>query len=76
MSAFAPFVMDIYLSAFPDLAIYFSANPSMIQLSLTACTVGLAIGQMAFGSVSDSLGRKKPLIFSPSFIYLSLLCMY
>ena len=64
LSAFGPFVMDMYLSAFPLIADFYNASPSMVQLSLAACTVGLALGQFVFGAVSDSFGRKTPLLFS------------
>lgn len=64
LSAFGPFVMDMYLAAFPQIAEYYTASPSQVQLSLATCTVGLAIGQLLFGTVSDSMGRKTPLLFS------------
>ncbi len=64
LSAFGPFVMDMYLSAFPLIANYYNSSPSMVQLSLAACTVGLALGQFVFGAVSDSYGRKMPLLLS------------
>lgn len=64
LSAFGPFVMDMYLAAFPQIAEYYAATPSQVQLSLATCTVGLAIGQLLFGTVSDSTGRKAPLLFS------------
>lgn len=64
LSAFGPFVMDMYLAAFPQIAEYYTASPSQVQLSLATCTVGLAIGQLLFGTLSDSMGRKTPLLFS------------
>lgn len=64
LSAFGPFVMDMYLAAFPQIAEYYAASPSQVQLSLATCTVGLAIGQLLFGTVSDSIGRKTPLLLS------------
>lgn len=69
LSAFGPFVMDMYLAAFPQIAVYYQASPSQVQLSLATCTVGLALGQLVFGTVSDSLGRKNPLLFS-LFLYV------
>ncbi|MDD7257915.1 MAG: hypothetical protein PUH24_06580, partial [Prevotellaceae bacterium] len=41
LSAFGPLVMDMYLAAFPKIAVFYCTEPSMVQLSLTACTVGL-----------------------------------
>lgn len=77
LSAFGPFVMDMYLSSFPLLAIYFDTTPGMVQLSLAVCTVGLAIGQLFFGCVSDSFGRKSPLLLSLGlYIIVSLGCIF
>lgn len=76
LSAFGPFVMDMYLAAFPEIAVYYSTEPAMVQLSLTACTLGLALGQLVLGPISDALGRKRPLLLSLLLYALaSLVCM-
>ena len=62
LSAFGPFVMDMYLPAFPVLTEFFGASSSMVQLSLTASTIGLAAGQLFFGTVSDKYGRRPALL--------------
>ena len=62
LSAFGPFVMDMYLPAFPVLTEFFGASSSMVQLSLTASTIGLAAGQLFFGTVSDKYGRRPELL--------------
>ncbi|AQQ54851.1 multidrug effflux MFS transporter [Planococcus lenghuensis] len=62
LTALIPFTIDMYLPAFPSLAGVFNANASGIQLSLTACLLGLAIGQLVAGALSDAHGRRKPLI--------------
>lgn len=64
LSAFGPFVVDLYLPALPQLTTFFTTNASMKQLTLTTAMLGLAIGQMLIGPVSDKFGRKKPLILS------------
>lgn len=64
LSAFAPFVMDMYLASMPELAEFYSVSASMVQFSLAVCVVGLAIGQLLFGSLSDSTGRKSPVLWS------------
>ena len=64
LSAFGPFVVDLYLPSLPQLASFFETNASMTQLTLTTAMIGLALGQLLLGSLSDKLGRKKPLIIS------------
>ncbi|WP_373100059.1 MULTISPECIES: multidrug effflux MFS transporter [Pasteurellaceae] len=64
LSAFGPFVIDLYLPALPQLAAFFRTNASMTQLSLTSAMVGLAVGQLFLGPLSDKYGRKKPLMIS------------
>lgn len=64
VSAFGPFVTDFYLPALPVLAGYFDTTASLVQLTLTFSMVGLAIGQLVIGPLSDKYGRKTPLIIS------------
>jgi drug resistance transporter, bcr/cflA subfamily len=63
LTAFGPFITDFYLPCLPELADCFSASASMIQLSLTAGMLGLAVGQLFIGPVSDKYGRKRPLLW-------------
>lgn len=62
LSMIAPFATDMYLPAFPELADDLAVSPSVVQLTLTVFLVGLALGQLLFGPLSDRLGRKPPLI--------------
>ena len=64
LSAFGPFVVDLYLPSLPQLASFFETNASMTQLTLTTAMIGLAVGQLLLGPLSDKFGRKKPLIIS------------
>lgn len=64
LAAFGPLTIDMYLPAFPVLAFEFGTSASMVQLSLTACLLGLALGQLLAGPLSDVLGRRKPLIIA------------
>ncbi len=77
VSAFGPFVTDFYLPALPVLAGYFDTTASLVQLSLTFSMVGLAVGQLVIGPLSDKYGRKKPLMASLVLFCISTLgCLY
>ncbi|MFG0215628.1 multidrug effflux MFS transporter [Brevibacillus porteri] len=62
LSAFGPLSLDMYLPALPMLADDLQTSTSMTQLSLTACMLGLSIGQLFAGPISDVRGRRIPLI--------------
>ena len=64
LSAFGPFVVDLYLPSLPQLANFFETSASMTQLTLTTAMIGLAVGQLLLGPLSDKFGRKIPLIIS------------
>ncbi len=63
LTAFGPFVTDFYLPCLPTLTKYFAASPSIIQTSLTAGMVGLAVGQLIIGPLTDKFGRRRPLLW-------------
>ncbi|WP_371682715.1 multidrug effflux MFS transporter [Sporosarcina sp. PTS2304] len=64
LTAFGPLSMDMYLPGLPVVAEDLSASTSLVQLSLTACLVGLGAGQLVFGPMSDIYGRRKPLVIN------------
>jgi DHA1 family bicyclomycin/chloramphenicol resistance-like MFS transporter len=59
---FGPLSLDLYLPVLPQLADDLNASASAAQLSITTCLVGLAVGQLVAGPLSDRLGRKRPLM--------------
>ena len=76
LSAFGPFMTDLYLPAFPELMEYFGTTTSLIQLSLTFGVIGLAAGQLVIGPLSDKYGRRRPLILSLTvFVVSTLICL-
>lgn len=76
LSAFGPFMTDLYLPAFPELMEYFDTTTSLIQLSLTFGVIGLAAGQLVIGPLSDKYGRRRPLILSLTvFVVSTLICL-
>ncbi|WP_407271186.1 Bcr/CflA family efflux MFS transporter [Radiobacillus sp. PE A8.2] len=77
LCALGPFNIDMYLPSLPQIADDFETHASFVQLSLTACLFGLAIGQIIVGPISDAVGRRKPiLIFISLFALASLLCAF
>ena len=56
-------VTDMFLPAYPNIAAFFEVPDAFVQYSLSAVTAGAAIGFFAAGPLSDSLGRKKPVLF-------------
>ncbi|WP_207637564.1 multidrug effflux MFS transporter [Desulfotruncus alcoholivorax] len=75
LSAFGPLSIDMYLPSLPSLAKDLSAGASLTQLSLTACLLGIALGQVLAGSQSDVRGRRIPLMVGLiTFFVSSLLC--
>ena len=74
MTAIGPLSLDMYLAAFPDIAADLGVSPAEVQLSLTACLVGLALGQLVFGPLSDRWGRRRPAVLGVgAYAVLSLL---
>ena len=62
LSAVAPLGIDLYLPAFPEMAAELATSATAIQLTLTAFLVGLTLGQLVFGALSDRHGRFRPLL--------------
>jgi len=60
--ALGPLTIDMYLPALPGIAREFEASASTIQLTLTGTLLGLALGQLFIGPLSDAVGRRKPLL--------------
>lgn len=77
LTAFGPFVTDMYLPTLPAMSEYFHTTSSMVQLGLTASMIGLAAGQLLFGPLSDKYGRRLPLIISMTlFAVATIGCIY
>lgn len=77
LTALGPLSIDMYLPALPEMANDFGVSTQMVANSLPAYFLGLAIGQLIYGPVSDRIGRKKPLYFGLSlYIIASLLCVF
>ena len=63
-TAFGPLSMDLYLPAFPEMATDLGSTAGGIQLTLTADVVGIVLGQLVLGPLSDARGRRALLFWS------------
>jgi DHA1 family bicyclomycin/chloramphenicol resistance-like MFS transporter len=62
LSAFGPLSLDMYLPGLPPLTRDLHTTASAAQLTITACMVGLGVGQVIAGPISDARGRRRPLL--------------
>ncbi len=72
-----PFTIDMYLPSFPTIVEDYQTEASLVQISLTTCLLGLGLGQLIIGPMSDVQGRRKPLlIFLILYLLASLICSF
>ncbi len=64
ISAFGPFITDMYLPTLPAMQEAFHTSEPMVQLGLSTAMIGLALGQFFFGPISEKFGRKPVLIIA------------
>lgn len=77
LTVFGPISMDLYLPVLPALTLDLSTATSTAQLTVTACLIGLALGQLVAGPVSDRFGRRRPLLIGVGvYIVTSLACAF
>lgn len=63
LSAVGPVSTDMYLPAFPAIEAALGGRPGTAQVTLATWFLGLALGQITQGTLSDRFGRRRPLIF-------------
>jgi DHA1 family bicyclomycin/chloramphenicol resistance-like MFS transporter len=74
--ALGPFTIDLYLPALPTITDELHTTSSAVQLTLTGTLAGLGIGQLVLGPLSDTLGRRRPLLLGTGIhVLASLLCV-
>ncbi|WP_249295673.1 multidrug effflux MFS transporter [Agrococcus sp. Marseille-Q4369] len=66
LAGLGPFTIDLYLPAFPAVKDTFATTDAMVQLTLSATTLGFALGQLVVGPLSDRVGRRGPLLVATS----------
>ncbi|MFI6737581.1 multidrug effflux MFS transporter [Nonomuraea sp. NPDC050451] len=75
LTIFGPISMDLYLPVLPALTAELRSATSAAQLTVTACLLGLALGQIVAGPLSDRFGRRRPLLAGVvAYILTSALC--
>src|SRR3954453_2334745 len=75
LTVFGPISMDLYLPVLPALTHDLHAATSTAQLTVTACLLGLAFGQVIAGPLSDRFGRRRPLLIGVvAYVVTSVLC--
>ncbi|MEU3994457.1 multidrug effflux MFS transporter [Streptomyces fungicidicus] len=62
LTAIPPMAMDMYLPALPEVTRSLHSPAATVQLTLTACLAGMALGQLVVGPMSDRWGRRRPLL--------------
>lgn len=75
LAILGPLNIDMYLPSFPGIAEDLMTSATLVQTSLTACLLGLAVGQLIIGPISDAKGRRRPLLIA-TFLFgvASILC--
>jgi DHA1 family bicyclomycin/chloramphenicol resistance-like MFS transporter len=77
LSIFGPLCLDIYVPALPSISRNLQSSASAVQITLASCTIGLAIGQLVFGPISDRVGRRLPLMAGlAAFVVSSVACAF
>ncbi|MFI7273235.1 multidrug effflux MFS transporter [Streptomyces sp. NPDC049879] len=77
LSALPPLSLDTYLPALPEVGDALHTSASTAQLTLTACLLGLGLGQLVVGPMSDQLGRRWPLLCGMSgYVVASAACAF
>ena len=61
--AIGPLTVDMYLPALPELTAQMGATDAQAQMTITGLLVGLGVGQLLIGPLSDAVGRRRPLLF-------------
>lgn len=72
-----PFAMDAYSPAFPAIQADFGTSPGLVQATLATTLIGLSVGQLIVGPLSDRYGRRRPLAIGlAGYVTASVLCSF
>lgn len=77
LTAFGPMAIDMYLPAMPAIAADLHTDPASAQQTMSVFLIGMALGQLLYGPISDRVGRRPPLMIGITvFIVMSIGCAY
>lgn len=77
LTAFGPMAIDMYLPAMPAIAADLHTDPASAQQTMSVFLIGMALGQLLYGPISDRVGRRPPLMIGIAvFIVMSIGCAY
>ncbi|MEV6302685.1 multidrug effflux MFS transporter [Actinoplanes sp. NPDC051861] len=77
LTALGPLTIDMYLPALPTITADLGVTAAAVQLTLTGTLVGLGLGQVLVGPVSDAIGRRLPLLAGVAVhVLASILCLF
>nr|WSW69550.1 multidrug effflux MFS transporter [Streptomyces sp. NBC_00995] len=77
LTALPPLSMDMYLPALPAVTDALHAPAATVQLTLTACLTGMALGQVVVGPMSDRWGRRRPLLLGMIvYVFATAICVF
>ncbi|MEN3977265.1 multidrug effflux MFS transporter [Emcibacter sp. SYSU 3D8] len=77
LTAFGPMAIDMYLPAMPAIAADLQTDPASAQQTMSVFLIGMALGQLLYGPISDRVGRRPPLMVGIGvFIVMSIGCAF
>ncbi|WP_265564799.1 multidrug effflux MFS transporter [Streptomyces hygroscopicus] len=77
LTATPPLAMDMYLPSLPEVTTSLHAPAATVQLTLTGCLAGMALGQLLVGPMSDKWGRRRPLLVGlVAYVVATVLCAF
>ena len=77
LTMITPLSTNLYVPALPTIADAFGTTPAAAEITVSAALIGIALGQLVIGSISDRLGRRAPaLIGTAAFVVISILCAF
>ncbi|WP_233279359.1 multidrug effflux MFS transporter [Microterricola pindariensis] len=77
LEAFGPLSMDLYMPTLPQLAASLDTSDTLAQATMSVCMIGLGLGQLLAGPLSDRFGRRRPLLVGVAlFALFSLACVF